>query len=453
MIHCKQFYYQTVQDPCPGLRYILLLLRLPGQNPGSDPARFLRVMKKQTVSISEPRSGFNFQMCILSIIAIVFVVLGHVRFGIVDMTESGTFYGWFPYYSFHLPIFLFITGYFFKDPYPYGKDTDSGNKLIGARKLVPLGRFILHKAKTLLLPFFIINGVFLLIGNLLVSWGFTWPDTFSFSTWLISPWTKMFTLTLASPTWYLIALFIAEIYFVLIRMLLRLIIRNSLAMEIVCLLVCLGMGVAVLSIKDNPNLGETVSVYLRSVLMLFFMQAGVFYRRHMEKHDNLGSLAYFGIVFLVQLGILILSGDSMLSPGLYELINFETLGYDYFLAGFNGIALYLRISRLIASVPIKKNRFLVFMGSNTLYIMSFHVLGFFLLNAVCYLLREANLLTAFLRTFNVGRWHGYLYYTLTDNPRMILLYLFVGVGVSLGLAWIIHKCKKAIKHLFKKTAA
>ena len=58
----------------------------------------------------------SYQLYILSAIAIFFVILGHIRFGYVDMTEIGTFYGWFPYYSFHLPIFLFISGYFWKDP-------------------------------------------------------------------------------------------------------------------------------------------------------------------------------------------------------------------------------------------------------------------------------------------------------------------------------------------------
>ena len=63
-------------------------------------------------------SDTSYRMRVLSAIAISFVVLGHINFtGSMEftMTEPLTFQGWFPCYSFHLPLFLFITGYFFRD--------------------------------------------------------------------------------------------------------------------------------------------------------------------------------------------------------------------------------------------------------------------------------------------------------------------------------------------------
>ena len=369
-------------------------------------------------------------MCILSVIAICFVILGHVRFGILDLTEAGTFYGWFPYYSFHLPVFLFITGYFFKDP-----DNKKG-----------IVRFLLHKARTLLLPYYVITGLFLLFNLLLIHMDFTWPQPFSLYNWLLAPWTKLYTLSFGVPAWYLISLFIAEVYFVLLRFFLCKVIRRPLAREILCLLLCLALGVAALSLHGLPGTGESASVYLRSVLMLFFMQAGVLYRRHLESGDTLGNVPYFLIIALIQLLIIVLSGNSRLSPGLYGLVGFESFGYDYFLAGLTGVALYLRISRILSRIP-GRSRLILFLGSNTLYIMSFHILGFFLLNALFRLLQNVPLFSGLLAGFSSGRWHSYLYYTLTENPRMIPLYLLAGIVISALLARGIRGCQKALKKL------
>ena len=421
------------------------------------------MIKKDAPSLTK-YSGINYQMCILSAIAVCFVVIGHIHFGYVDMTEAGTFYGWFPYYSFHLPIFLFITGYFFRDPVSFSRPAagNAGSSMQTAAAFAggaslrshfrSFGRFILHKARTLLLPYYVITGIFLLFNILLRSWDFTWPQTCSLTTWLVDPWTKLYTLTLGVPAWYLISLFVAEIYFVLLRTLLQKLIRRPLAMEITCLLLCLALGVTALAVNDLPGCTQTAQVYLRPVLMLFFIQAGVLYRRYLEKRDTLGSLPYFLIIFAVQFLIILLSGNSMLSPGLYGLIGFESFGYDYFLAGLTGVALYLRISRLLSLIP-GKSRFVLFFGTNTLYVMSFHILGFFLLNALLDQIRRIPAISVFMEYFDNGLWHRYLYYTFTHDPRMIFLYLLAGVGISLLIALIVRTCKKAMKRTLRRSGS
>ena len=51
----------------------------------------------------------NRQFRILSALGIIFVVAGHLGYGVFDLG------GVFPYYSFHVYIFLFVSGYFYKD--------------------------------------------------------------------------------------------------------------------------------------------------------------------------------------------------------------------------------------------------------------------------------------------------------------------------------------------------
>jgi len=412
--------------------------------------------KAVTYPLSKSR---NYQMSILSTFAIIFVVLGHIQFGVINMTETGTFYGWFPYYSVHLPIFLFISGYFFKDlPVPGSSSQgQAGNSLsrsqTGSRSLCKeIGRFIIHKAKNILLPYFVVTGLFLLFNELLIVWGFTWPQHFSLETWLLAPWTKLYVLTFAVPAWYLIALFIAEMYFMFLRLTVHRLLekaldkcnKKDLLAEILMLILMLAMGVLALILQKQPGVSETGLVYLRSVLMLFFLQAGLLYRRHFEKKDTLKSVPYFLIVIALQFLILLLSGGSTLSPGLYGMIGFEPYGYDYFLGGITGIALFLRISRILASTA-RRSRLILFISENTKYIMEFHVFGFFLLNALFGILSKTSFLSSFLSSFSSARWHSYLYYALFENPRMIPLYLITGLGISLIIAKIMQVLKTAIR--------
>ena len=70
----------------------------------------------------------NYTMRVFYLLAIVFVVDGHIQKG--HMFEMN---GLFRYYSFHLMMFAFGSGYFFK---LYGKPVND----------------VLHRAKKLLLP-------------------------------------------------------------------------------------------------------------------------------------------------------------------------------------------------------------------------------------------------------------------------------------------------------------
>ena len=56
----------------------------------------------------QPYAGFNMQFCILSALGMFFVVDGHLNNSYLDIG------GLVPYYSFHMPLFAFISGYFYK---------------------------------------------------------------------------------------------------------------------------------------------------------------------------------------------------------------------------------------------------------------------------------------------------------------------------------------------------
>ena len=365
----------------------------------------------------DEKHGFDYQMCILSVIGIFFVILGHLK---NDGTSLGTFNGWFPYYSFHLPIFLFISGYFFRD-------------LPTHKAVKGFTAFVWKKMKTLLLPYFVINGLFLLFNLLAANWGFTYGYRFSLVKWLLYPWTRLYVVTYSAPTWYLIGFFIAEIYFCLLRQIFLRILKKDLLRELALWILTLFLGIAAIYYNNSADLTETAQVYLRSVPMLFFLQTGFVYRNYLKKKDTLKNVWYFLILFAAQFLLIVLLKNDAMNPQLYELTGFDRFGMNYFIAGIAGIALWLRISRLIVQIP-GKSRLLIFIGNNTKYIMSFHVFGFFLLNGLLEFLYKNKIGMTFLKGFSSQNYHTYLYYSFIDNPRMILLYFLAGLGVSLAFA-------------------
>lgn len=387
-------------------------------------------MSRENFAIGDNKH-LNYQMCILSVIAICMVVLGHIK---NDLTSVGTFFGLFPYYSVHLPIFMFISGYFFRD--------ENAGESYGKY----LGRYVLHKIKTILIPYYVINGIFLLINFALADRGFTYVRKFSFEEWLLQPWTKFYTITFSSPTWYLIGFFIASIYYVLIRKLIKLIIKNELASEIVLSVLTLIMGMASVYICNTMRLPETAQVYLRSVVMLFFIQLGRLYKRYLENLDTCPDVIYFAAVFAIQILLIVMLGNNSLNPQLYEMTGFDKFGCNMLIAGITGTALWLRISRLLAKIPIR-SRLVIFIGSNTKYIMAFHIVGFFLVNCKFMHMHERGIAPDFIGSFSPERFHTYLYYFCVDNVRMVIIYFIAGMAVSLVLAWIIALAKKYLKKI------
>ena len=78
--------------------------------------------------------------------------------------------GLFPYYSFHVFIFLFVSGYFYKDE---------------AEKNI--GRYIWKKCTVLLFPYFLWNLFYGILAQILHKAGFSLGESLSLKTLFLSP--------------------------------------------------------------------------------------------------------------------------------------------------------------------------------------------------------------------------------------------------------------------------
>ena len=276
---------------------------------------------------------------------------------------------------------------------------------------------------------------------ILEHWGFVPEYHYGFLEWLISPFIYTQPVTFAIPTWYLMGLFFTEIWFLLIRKILSLILKNDLRREIILLILTLLIGVGSIWLRNTHAMPEAAVVYLRSGAMLFFLEAGLFYRKYLETYDRAGNMLYFAAVFFCQFLLLFCLRGKFYNPGLYNLVYFDHTGILYFLSGITGIALWLRISRNLASIPYR-SRCLVFIGQHTREIMSFHLFGYFLLNTVFYLLYSGGMALSWLGGFDPEQYHQRIYYSYLDNPRFLLLYFISGMLFSLLMAWIFEAVRK-----------
>lgn len=66
--------------------------------------------KRLTNAVAQSDSGVNLSFKLLSAIGIIIIVSGHCYKGGISLA-----YDWFPIYSFNLALFVFISGYFYKD--------------------------------------------------------------------------------------------------------------------------------------------------------------------------------------------------------------------------------------------------------------------------------------------------------------------------------------------------
>ena len=217
----------------------------------------------------------NQQYTLLSAIAMVLVVMGHVNEQIL------TFGGLFPYYSFHIALFLFISGYFYKEeqeehPFFY------------------LGK----KAKHLLLPYFAWNLVYGLVVLAMRACGFFIGNEPTLWTVLVEPFLSGHQFSYNAPSWFVPALFLAQAANVLIRKILRFFkIRNEWALQGLYLI----LGFAVVWLSANGYVYDWYRIPGRLMYMLPCFQMGKLYREKLEKKDTLPDLLYFGILIAAQL--------------------------------------------------------------------------------------------------------------------------------------------------------
>ena len=209
-------------------------------------------------------------------IGIIMVVCGHIG-GIYKIIGIPVFNSKpseiFPIYSYHMPLFIFISGYFYKQGYIYD-----------------IKGLIKKRLKTLVIPYYKWNLFYGLLVTVLINVGlFNNGNKINLYNYFLEPIFQGYQYNLNGPSWFLISLFFIQIGYTLIRKRLN---NNILDVKLSLLLFIITIIVNIWS--NNVN-GESSNLFLSRTLF----ECIVFHRYCLISILNLKIIFVYQIYFLL----------------------------------------------------------------------------------------------------------------------------------------------------------
>lgn len=361
----------------------------------------------------------NREFRILSAVGIILVVAGHLGYNLFDLGEL------FPYYSFHVFIFLFVSGYFYKSE---------------AEENIPA--YIGRKCLTLLLPYFAWNLVYGIVTELLHGVGFSIGGELSVKTLLLSPFLDGHQFMYNFPAWFVPVLFMIEVINIIMRKILSLI---HLRHEWLIFGGCMLAGILTVYLAIGGHVWGYYKLPGRILFMLPGFQLGRIYKEKLEKYDTLEDGPYLLIVMGIQVLISILCGGLAFSA--VWVTSFSSGPIVPYLTVITGIAFWLRISKIINKMPYLSHR-MVYIGRNTFSIMMHHVAGFMLVKGFYYLVSR---FTPLCDEFDSEMFFSEVnfVYLAGGSEASKWLYLLFGIGFPLLIAQGQQYIREKINNLVK----
>lgn len=373
----------------------------------------------------------NLQFKLLSAIGIVIIVGGHCYHGALP-----TAYDWFPTYSFNLALFVFISGYFYKDKYE-----DS------------ILKYIWKRFKRLIIPAYLWNIVYGLFIMLMSNFGYTIGGKVNAYNLFVMPFIDGEAFQWNLGSWFVYPLFTVCVVNVLFRKLLDLI---KLKNEYLILVVYLAVGIigVQLSIeaKDNGGVHGLMLFAYRAMLFLPWLQFGKVYKEKLEKHDNLNSIAYFAILLSIQLILNTFFQILEYTPS--KCSGFENGCIIPFVTAITGIAFWLRVSKLLAPV-VKSWKFVNLIADNTYSIMIHQMLGFM---AVKWIFYAMSFIPNLFDDFDASKMRSSIWYYYLPNGQKLYAIVYLAAGIFLPILialickWVSAPIKNKINKLLPKKA-
>ena len=362
----------------------------------------------------------NYQFKILYFFGILFIVACHCGYGGISLG-----YEWFYPGAFHLALFAFGSGYFYKR---------------SAEENIP--KYIWKKFKHLLLPMFIWNFVYGVIVQVLHNHKFVFGGQLNLENLLVAPLLNGHGFVLNFPTWFVFPLFVVQVVTVLFRKPLS---KYEKINDWVVFIISLFIGFAAAYAAKSGWNREYELLFVRAGYLLPFYQLAIIYKNKWEKHDNLNSLAYFGIIFALQL-MIIAKYKGTIYYTLAWAIGFEqgTI-FTPTIVAILGIAFWLRVCRIITPI-MQKSKLVMMIADNTDAVMTHHIFGFFLLNTVYAFINKISG-GAHLPSFDWVKYRTDVQYTFCPEGliQFRILYLIVGLTLPLLVVILQKKVKEKIK--------
>lgn len=363
----------------------------------------------------------NSEFMLLSVLGMLLVMCGH--FGSTLFTVNGIF----PYDTFHVPMFFFISGYFYKEKYSESLKDSWG--------------FTKKKLQHHLLPYYAWSVVYLIFAYVLQkhsSFHIFDFNQLSFKYFLLNPFQLANGFVYNVASWFLMTLFLCQLSNNWLRFLLvKSKILNNDIVKIV-LFTAIGYGAILLSTSQwNSPFRISVS---RTGYVLFYYNLGFYYKKYLEKYDDkLNDLLVLGFCVLASLLWVNHFGD--LSFIIFDMTHYTTVPPIYFIMrAIVGIYFWLRIAKILAP-RLGQNPLIQFASNHTFSLMMHQgVVGLPINGVLLYLTKNEALM-------------DYYYSFIWMNPLGgnwgILVPCAVAVAVLI-LVYIYEWCKAKVLLRFAK---
>ncbi len=352
-------------------------------------------------------ADYNRTFGLLSALAILMIVAGHAGYDILTVG------GLFPYYSFHVPLFLFISGYF------YRKEEEEKPLL-----------YVKKKAKRLLLPYFIWNLVYGVVSLALRTFGgFSMGDGISLKSLFLDPFLHGYQFIYNFAAWFVPALFLIEMMNLCMQMILG---KLRLDREWLILSGSLAVGVAVVQLSIGGHVWGLYKTAGRILFLYPCFQMGRFYKEKLEAHDRIGNLPYFAVVIGIQVLLhLCCNGLAYSSVWCTGFANGPVIPY---VTVMSGVAFWLRTAKILAPLcgGDRRGGFFLYLGRNTYAVMMHHIMAFMLVKMI---LAGIAAHTGYLADFDFTEFYGNIdyYYLVKGSEAFKMVYLAAGVALPLLL--------------------
>ncbi|VVD27227.1 acyltransferase family protein [Paraburkholderia dioscoreae] len=353
-------------------------------------------------------------------LGIITVVAGHAW--------SGTGLPPFSPYSFHMPLFFFLSGLFFREE----------------RIEAPIA-FVLKNARTLLLPTTIFFLVYALFCQLIRAAGFVnlWQP-FSISNVLFNQFGNAAAYGFTAPYWFIPCLFFVRVYFGLVHTRLNALLAGmARGREVVlqifwALIYLLGAGFAVHASRHMYFEGRVTTseiVVLRIIFAAFFYYAGYLAARW-KATRFLPNVLLLVALYIVQ--------QQLWATGKTLDFWMQVMKFEHpvlpIVTSLTGIAFMYGVAGIISNNQISK-KILAFIGENGLPIVFHQLLAFFLVNAVLCGLGAIN--PADVKN-NYFQWH---------TEHMWYVYVLAGIAVPIALdRYVLKPLGHLVKTLWHRPA-
>lgn len=355
----------------------------------------------------------NYEFKVLSAIGIFLVTCGHFGSPLLSFGEL------YSYDTFHIPLFIFISGYFYKEY----NHKNIKNVLAYAKK----------KTLHLFVPYVLWNlayGVFAFVFQTYINPEFKIckDSAFELKNIILQPFKLSSGFIYNVASWFLMALFIIEILNVLIRFVFDKIKIGNCEPLVLAFYFVIAFFAVKLAVSGFES--EWKILFTRTGYLIFYYELGCAYNRFIEKYDEkINDILYLTINIL--LSYLCIHFFSNIIPVCYNMTGFSSAPTAYyFLRAFLGIAFWLRIAKIL-SVRIGKNKLLLFTADHTFSLMMHQGIVGLLINV-------------FLLKFRDDEFYVRVHNDIWANNSIIVTPIIV-CAVILALVYLFELIKRKIK--------